>query len=1160
MPPAMKSQIHSAAAKGDCLAVVAALKNGEHVDSLDISRQSALHWAARKGQTSIIAILLANNADIDLRNKHGRTPMELAKEHENPSVVEFLERIYLMKAGKPIRRGGSPRKTPTKPSASSPIKAKKHRTAEDLAELEASAIEWVKNQADRYLKDAQEAYAEAQALVALEEAEKGKQEQQSEKIQKLKNLVKQMKGIGSDADGAEFLTPVKSPSIVRRDISNLRSSSNTPKVQSPAGHDFIKARQDSVDRKKAEAAKRKANAAKIREMSAKRAKVAQERKEAAEAEKRAMVEKQREATRLANERAKKSRERKAKSAATATAMSPIVAVSLDASLYGDAQASPHGSPVRPAKAIGSTRRSSRSSNPGSARRDGATSKLSTQDVKVKTNKIVTKPSVLTLKARGEDTKPKKKSIFSTKKLEPSLTTPQTPKTPKTAKTSSARIASSVSTKKRSSSPDKSKIPAPNSLNSPARNKESREQTIASGESVEMGSLEAEYIQMMRGISSKPGFGNDSSSSVNRTQPQSKPVVPEAVSVAGAGANVGEETKTFTIIKLEGSGLGVGIFSTKSAAGVRVKNIVAGSPFEKAGVKEGYRFIRIGRELATNHDTVVSLLKSSASKFEVEMGVPVISPTTPAQAKDKAAVVIQRSLQAFFEGVKPRQVTIRRPSSNAPLGVALFSIPEDKVVQVDRLVPGGPCALAGIKENDAILKVNGTSVISQTHTEVIHLLKASDANIVLDVASMQDVIDNLSKLALNSSESEAFDSDQYPESPEKKVLPKECIDFTIRRRPSAKLGVALMTMEKSDAIVLHSVTAEGPFGEAGVPEGYIIHKVNGVDMKSHSDVVEALSNAPDQFTVSVSAPETENRSIKPVSTDVPVTQSESNSASDLPLKRYNVTRIPNKGLGIALYSNKKSVGVRISQVNAGGPVALAGIKAGEVIVQINGVSMLKSSHDEVVEQFKNAPKSFVVVTVPAAEFDNATGNAITKSSDSSSKDDAKSTLLEFDEMRFDKQNNRKSLFGGPGHSTVFDESQDEMRSYSNFQSANADDRLASFSGLNNTEGFMAAKQAQAQALSLIKATKDYDIQFQESPGRPDGKRLSSSSIGAESPNRDLKESVKGSMNSSMSSQTPSPSRLAVDSSILSNWEAEFSPTRGPRRSPVKKVRGRRTAMI
>ena len=629
-----------------------------------------------------------------------------------------------------------------------------------------------------------------------------------------------------------------------------------------------------------------------------------------------------------------------------------------------------------------------------------------------------------------------------------------------------------------------------------------------------------------------------------------------------------------------SGLGVGIFSSKSASGVRVKKIVSGSPFEKAGVKEGYRFILIDGNPATTHDRVVDLLKGSGGSFEVEMGMPVIAPPTPAQAREKAAIMVQRSLDSFFKAVKSRSVTVRRVSHSSPLGVALFSVPEDKVVQIDRLVPGGPFALAGVKEKDAILKVNGTSVVGQTHTEVIHMLKASDATMVLEVAPMVTVNENLGKLAVAVEAPAVGDVAEAPADSVHSAVKDNVVHYNIIRQDDSKLGVALMTLKDSTGITLHSITPDGPFGVAGVPEGHVITHVDGVGMKSHNDVVEALGNAGDAFTVSV-APmqpaEPRGASALSAATDDPL------AGAELSLNKREVTRIPNKGLGIALYSNKRVIGVRISQVNPGGPVALAGITVGEVIVQIDGASMLKAGHDEVVEAFRKAPKSFFVVTVDAFDFDRAHGTESThKPSDTSpQKDDAKSTMFAFDDMRHNTNEPVKTRSGPKPMSRLYGDDgdgDDDMRAFNSLMAAQDDDRLASFSGLNNSVGFQAAKKAQEQAMALLSMTKEYDASFGESPlhraaagsGSDDAAVDAANALpeAAESPGitaaSSPSEAYDGDGDDSASTPEPAtPDRptTTIDD-ILSNWQAEFSPPTKNHHTPAgtPTVRGRQTAMI
>lgn len=59
-----------------------------------------------------------------------------------------------------------------------------------------------------------------------------------------------------------------------------------------------------------------------------------------------------------------------------------------------------------------------------------------------------------------------------------------------------------------------------------------------------------------------------------------------------------------------------------------------------------------------------------------------------------------------------------------------------------------------------------------------------------------------------------------------------------------------------------------------------------------------------------------------------------SSGGLHPTRHDVKRIPGKGLGVALVTKRSRMGVRISQLNPDGPLAKAGLKEGDVIVQVH----------------------------------------------------------------------------------------------------------------------------------------------------------------------------------------------------------------------------------
>lgn len=71
-------------------ALIALLSNGAHANAPQREGDSLLHAAARRGDPAIVRYLLRRGADVGARNARGRTPLELAENHEHAAVVELL--------------------------------------------------------------------------------------------------------------------------------------------------------------------------------------------------------------------------------------------------------------------------------------------------------------------------------------------------------------------------------------------------------------------------------------------------------------------------------------------------------------------------------------------------------------------------------------------------------------------------------------------------------------------------------------------------------------------------------------------------------------------------------------------------------------------------------------------------------------------------------------------------------------------------------------------------------------------------------------------------------------------------------------------------------------------------------------------------------------
>lgn len=513
----------------------------------------------------------------------------------------------------------------------------------------------------------------------------------------------------------------------------------------------------------------------------------------------------------------------------------------------------------------------------------------------------------------------------------------------------------------------------------------------------------------------------------------------------AGVSWARSTREVTIERRSDAGLGVGIYSSKAGQRISVSSVLPQSPFGMAGVEVGDVFLEInGVDVSkATHGEAVRQLKAAPQRFTIKLWSKRADRATTATNVRAPAPTFSPELEE-----KARSVVVERTSEAEPLGIALISDATDRWVQVHMAMPGGPFDRAGVRANDVILEVNEKPMLALSHQEVVQELKRSGKDIKLRVAALGDVLDT--QLA----PSDAADTLQST-------------SFTVTREADQGLGIAICSDKGQTGIRIRNVTPDGPFGKAGVPRSSVFVKIDEVLVldATHADVVEALRQAKGTFEVTVATDrEVEDYVRRRVAGGGAAGPSDgvangdsgegaekfsmSPLTSPTPLKptKYDIRRTPNQGLGVALCSNKKRLGVRISQLDPKGPLARAGVKELDVIVQVNGFPCLKASHDEVVRAFRRAPTNFAVVVVSGEEFDAVTPEYVR--SPTSMPTSPTSPQESYDDMRADAANMVKP---SPSRGEIYVEQQssgaDDMRS----------DRVRAFSdprvsdALENTEG-------------------------------------------------------------------------------------------------------------
>ncbi|KAI9642513.1 hypothetical protein NHQ30_009318 [Ciborinia camelliae] len=102
------NMLHYAAREGNARFVKRALDSGIDVNSLDSYGWSALHWAASSeyGTAKAIHLLLRERADKGIKDKQGKTPLDLAVEFDRP-IMDYSGYLHRSKAYRFYLRGNS---------------------------------------------------------------------------------------------------------------------------------------------------------------------------------------------------------------------------------------------------------------------------------------------------------------------------------------------------------------------------------------------------------------------------------------------------------------------------------------------------------------------------------------------------------------------------------------------------------------------------------------------------------------------------------------------------------------------------------------------------------------------------------------------------------------------------------------------------------------------------------------------------------------------------------------------------------------------------------------------------------------------------------------------------------------------------------------------
>ncbi|XP_022523387.2 PDZ domain containing 3b isoform X1 [Astyanax mexicanus] len=300
-----------------------------------------------------------------------------------------------------------------------------------------------------------------------------------------------------------------------------------------------------------------------------------------------------------------------------------------------------------------------------------------------------------------------------------------------------------------------------------------------------------------------------------------------------------------------TGLGFSILPVEGEKGKFTISPVSGGPAEKAGVRKGDRLIWIDGALACEltHTAISKMVK----KCSDDMTVLVIDSKGEMSYTRRRMPILPALADAQSMPYRPKRLHLER----APNGYGFLLRHErtpagHKVHMLREVDAGSPAELAGVKDGELLLEVNGESTDGLIHEEVVSRFRLSGQKVTITTMALngQEFYTKLglSPLLFTEDHCSTKKQTEQPASPEPSAavmklaapLAKAQEDPQTQVQPSIRLcvlqrgavgfGFHLGYVQQKPGTFINQVAPGGPGGRSGLLQGDVVVEVNGQNVE------------------------------------------------------------------------------------------------------------------------------------------------------------------------------------------------------------------------------------------------------------------------------------------------------------------------------------------
>ncbi|NXU14133.1 NHRF3 protein, partial [Pardalotus punctatus] len=324
------------------------------------------------------------------------------------------------------------------------------------------------------------------------------------------------------------------------------------------------------------------------------------------------------------------------------------------------------------------------------------------------------------------------------------------------------------------------------------------------------------------------------------------------SMANKGTAAVPQPRLCYLVKEE-TGYGFSLKSTEGQKGLFIVELSSQGAAAKAGVQNNDRLIEINGKNVENdtHEEVVEKVKKSENHVMFLLS----NEETDHYFKSQRMTLSKEGASLRLLPLKPRLIELQKGKSGYGFYLRMEQNTGDHVIK--DVNSGSPAAMAGLKDNDILVAVNGERVDGLDHESVVEKIKKSETKTTLLVVDKEtDAMYKLAQISPFSYYDKAQDPTPAKIEERAELHTEQQVNYKPRICKMVKgpngFGFSLNMIKNKPGLFISEVQTQGPAGRAGVENNDFLVEVNGenVTNESYDKVVARIQSSGDTLTLLV----------------------------------------------------------------------------------------------------------------------------------------------------------------------------------------------------------------------------------------------------------------------------------------------------------------------